>query len=79
MALHLVAEVVLAVILGAMVLVAVLWFYASYGMWMDDAFENGRWVWFGLLLAFTVPASLIVWLVVRAFKNTPAGRGAANT
>ena len=70
---------VLAVILGGMTLVAVVWLYAGYGAWMDDAFENGRWVWFGLLLVFTFPASLCSWLVVRAFKNRPRGRAAAKT
>jgi hypothetical protein len=77
--LHPVAEAVLAVALGAGVVVAVLWFYAAYGAWMDDAFETGRWVWFGLLLIFTFPASLIAWLVVRAVANRPRGRGVAKS
>jgi hypothetical protein len=49
----------------------VVWFYAGFGAWMDDAYENGCWVWFGLLLLFTFPASLIAWLIVCAVKNRP--------
>jgi hypothetical protein len=75
--LHPLAEAALAVLLGAGAALAVLWFYAAYGAWMDDAFESGRWVWFGLLLVFSFPAGLIAWLVVRAAVSRPHGRGAA--
>jgi hypothetical protein len=70
---HPLVEVAFAVVLGIGVAAAVLWFYAGYGAWMDDAYENGRWVWFCLLLAFTFPASLISWVVVRAFAPRLAG------
>ncbi len=76
MDLHPVVEATLAVILGGMALVAVVWLYAGYGAWMDDAFDNGRWAWFGALLLFSFPASLFSWLIVRALRHRPAGRPA---
>jgi hypothetical protein len=51
--------------------IGVAWFYGAYGAWMDDAFSNRRWIWFGLLLVFSFPASLISWLIVRAFTRRP--------
>lgn len=71
MELHPAFQAAFLAIVGGLAAVAVLWFYAGFGAWMDEAFENGRWIWFGFLLLFTFPASLIAWLVVRAFKNRP--------
>ena len=71
MDLHPVIQAAFAVIVGGLAAVAMVWFYAGFGAWMDDAYENGRWVWFGLLLLFTFPASLIAWLIVRAVRNRP--------
>ncbi len=67
--LHPVLQVLFMGVIGALAAVAVVWFYAAYGEWMDDAFEAGRWIWFALLLVFTFPASLIAWLIMRAVAN----------
>jgi hypothetical protein len=69
MELHPVLQVIFLGVVGVLAAIAILWFYASYGAWMDDAFENGRWIWFGLLLLFTFPASLIAWLIMRGVRN----------
>ena len=61
---------IFAVVGGLLAAVAVVWFYAAYGAWIDDAFDNERWIWFIALLAFTFPASLISWLVVRLLKRS---------
>ena len=62
-------QVVFIGLVGVLTAVAVVWFYAGLGAWIDDAFDNGRWVWFGLLLLFTFPTSLIAWLIIRAMRN----------
>ena len=69
MELHPILQTLFAVVVGPLALIAVVWFYAGYGAWMDDAFDSGRWIWFGLLLVFTFPASLLAWLIMRAVKN----------
>lgn len=69
MELHPVLQVVFIGVVGVMGTVAVVWFYAGYGAWMNDAFDSGRWIWFALLLVFTFPASLFAWLIVRALEN----------
>lgn len=53
MDLHPVLQALFVGVVGGMAAIAVVWFYAGYGAWMDEAFDNGRWVWFGLLLIFT--------------------------
>jgi len=67
--LHPVLQILFVGIIGLLAAAAVVWFYAGYGAWMDDAFENGRWIWFAFLLVFTYPASLIAWLIMRAVAN----------
>lgn len=69
MELHPAIQAAFLIVVGGLAAVAVVWFYAAFGAWMDDAYENGRWAWFALLLLFTFPASLIAWLIVRAVKN----------
>jgi hypothetical protein len=69
MELHPVLQILFVGIVGVLATIAVVWFYVGYGAWMDDAFDNGRWIWFGLLLLFTFPASLIAWLIMRAMGN----------
>lgn len=69
MELHPVLQILFVGIVAVLAGIAVVWFYASYGAWMDDAFDSGRWIWFGLLLIFTFPASLIAWLIMRAVGN----------
>ncbi len=64
----LVEQIVSAVVVGFF-LVALLAFYAGLGAWMNHAYENGRWIWFALLLLFMFPVSLIAWLVMRAMNN----------
>ena len=74
MELHPVFQVIYLGVVGVLAAIAVVWFYAAYGAWMNDAFDNGRWIWFGLLLIFTFPASLFAWLIVRliAIHRGPA-------
>lgn len=67
--LHPVLQALFLGIVGILAAVAVVWLYASYGAWMDDAFDTGRWIWFGVLLIVTFPASLIAWLIMRAVGN----------
>jgi hypothetical protein len=69
MDLHPVLQVLFVGIVGILAAVAVVWFYAGYGAWMDDAFDNGRWFWFGALLVFTFPASLFAWLIMRVVRH----------
>ena len=69
MELHPALQALFLGVVGIMAAFAVVWFYAGYGAWMNDAFDSGRWIWFGLLLVFTFPASLLAWLIVRAVEN----------
>ena len=70
MELHPLVEVLFFGVVGLLFVIAVLWFFAGYGAWMDDAFDGGRWIWFGFLLVFAFPTSLIAWLIVRAMGRT---------
>jgi hypothetical protein len=69
MDLHPVLQVLFIGFVGVLAAIAVVWFYAAYGAWMDDAFDNGRWIWFGFLLVFTFPASLFAWLIMRVVSH----------
>ncbi len=73
MDLHPALEIAFVGIAGAIGAAAIVWFYAGLGLWMDDAFDKGRWGWFAFLLLFTFPASLIAWLVMRALRNRTSG------
>lgn len=50
MEVHPFLQLLFVCIVGSLAATAVVWFYAGYGVWMNDAFDSGRWVWFAFLL-----------------------------